>query len=277
MLYLTFRPAKGSVIVPRLVKCLCVATDTFFILLAAWTIVNMCYPFWGWVNYRSIWVGFFTLVPLYMLIEHLSLRSFMTAEYRYNDMCYSGNGRLKHLGFLFSVWHQSNALILGKYHRKDRLVCRKERSVSLGNEIELGKWLGWPLVLITDTIPLILLAAVFNAGYFLGMSVFVFYLMGSALAMNLLTVSRYPIKMDPWEDEMFFEGKMYPKRHVGIVTCILEGSDGELVLSMIEVALFSHDSKRKWFESAAWTCECCLSMLEPVRLGYYRLCESQSA
>jgi hypothetical protein len=62
-----------------------------------------------------------------------------------------------------------------------------------------------------------------------------------------------------------------------MVTCILEGSDGELVLTMIDVALFSHLTKRKWFESAALTCASCLSMMEPVRLGYYRIYHQQGA
>jgi hypothetical protein len=271
MLHLTFRPDKESIFIPKLVKWLMVAVDAFFILLMVWTVVNMCYPFWGWAIYLSTWLGFFSLVPLYYLNEHISLRSFKIAEYRYNDRNFTDNGRLKHLGFLFSVWHHSDALTLGYYHVNDRLGCRKERTVGLGYEIRLSKWLGWLVVLITDLVPLVLLVAVISTGYFLGISALIFYLMGSVLGLNMITIAGGLAGLHRWEEEAFWEGKIYPKRYVGIVTCILEGSDGELVLTMLEAAFFNHSVKRKWFRKLAMTCTCCLSMMEPVRLRHYRI------
>jgi hypothetical protein len=163
-------------------------------------------------------------------------------------------------------------LTLGYYHKNDKLACRKERIVMLGYEIALSKWLGWPIVLVTDTIPLILLAAMFSAGYFLGIGTLIFYLMGLALALNLITIPGRLQNFYLWEDAMFFEGKIYPKRYVGILTCILEGSDGELVLTMIDVAMFHHFAKREWYLTVVETaCSCCFSMADPMVAGYHRI------
>jgi hypothetical protein len=148
--------------------------------------------------------------------------------------------------------------------------------VMLGYEIALNKWLGWPIVLITDTIPLLFLAAVLSAGYFLGISTLVFYLLGLTLAMNLLTVSSRLQNFYVWEDAMFLEGKTYFKRYAGMVTCILEGSDGELVLTMIDVAMFNHFIKREWYRTVMKrTCSCCISMADPMIAGYHRIHRQQ--
>jgi hypothetical protein len=102
-MYATFRPAKGNTTTLKLLKCLCIILDV--LLLAMWTIVNMCYPFWGWVAYASIWVGIASSEPVYWLIKRFSIRSFIVAKFRPTvQLVANGIQELKHLGFLFSVW-----------------------------------------------------------------------------------------------------------------------------------------------------------------------------
>jgi hypothetical protein len=57
MTYLTFIPTKSSRAISKLVKCLGIAADAFLLLLMMWNIANICYPFWGWMNYAFIWIG----------------------------------------------------------------------------------------------------------------------------------------------------------------------------------------------------------------------------
>jgi hypothetical protein len=271
MSYLTFKPSNGRAKAPKLVKRLSVLIDATVILLMVWTIVNMCYPFWDWVTYASIWVGFFSFSPLHWLNRHNSLRLFKTAEYRYNDLNVTDSGRLKHSGFFFSVWDHPDALTLGRYHVNDRLGCRKERTVCLGYEIKLNRWLGWPIVLITDFIPFILFAAVFSAGYFLGIGVLIFYLTGLILGLNVTTIAGGLAELREWDDVVFLEGKIYIRRSVGLTTCILEGPDGELILTMLEVLMFSHFTKRLWLKATAEAaCPCCMSMMDPALRNYLR-------
>lgn len=209
-MYATFRPAKGSATTLKLLKCFSIIIDVLLLLLAAWTIVNLCYPFWGWAIYASTWIGIVSFEPVYRLIERFSIRSFIVAKIRPDDqLLHNGTSPydLKHLGFLFSVWESPELIAFGYYHEYDRFRCLKKRTFALGDTREVNKWLGWLVVWLTNAIPLVLLAALLCAGYFLSIGTVLFFLMGFALATQVHAILVRFEESFLWEDRMFLDGK----------------------------------------------------------------------
>jgi hypothetical protein len=245
-MYLTFRPVKGNTTTPKRVKWLCIVIDALLLLLMAWTIVNLCYPFWGWIRYSSIWIGFvsYALIILWT-IKCLCIRSFMLAKFRPGDQLLSDSpNSLRHLGFLFSVWERPDALALGYYHKCDVVYCLERRLAGLGDRREFSKWLGWLIVLSTDAIPFVLLIAFLCIIFFFGIGAFVFFLMGSALAGQLHTICDRFGAPYLWDDKMFLDGKMCTLKFLGIMMCVLESPEGELFLVLHDVVMFSHYTLR---------------------------------
>jgi hypothetical protein len=71
--------------------------------------------------------------------------------------------------------------------------------------------------------------------------------------------------MGIWEEEVFLDGKMCTVKSLGIMMCVLEGPEGELFLSNIELLMFDHETRRSWFESMAdMPCRCCTSLMKPI-------------
>jgi hypothetical protein len=268
-MYLTFTPSKGSTIVPKLVKCLAIVIDVLLLLLMVWTIVNMCYPFWGWIIYASTWVGFVSYAFFAWIFRRCRIRSFTMTRFCPGDKLMSnGLHDLKHLGFLFSVWEKPDALVLGTYNRFDQVVCLRKRRVFLGHSHEYSKWLGWLIVLSTNTIPFVLLAALLCAGYFLSVGTIIFFFMGLLLAWQVRTVFVRFAGNFLWEDKLLLDGKMCTRKFLGIMTCVMEGSEGGLFLTMLKVVLFDHYEMNSWFELAAVThCQCCRLLMDPTLLS----------
>jgi hypothetical protein len=258
-MYLTFTPSKGSTIVPKLVKCLAIVVDALLLLLMVWTIVNMCYPFWGWIIYASTWVGFVSYAFFAWIFRRCRIRSFMVAKFRPGDkVMFNGHHDLKHLGFLFSVWKTPNSLILGYYDKDDEVECLKKRLIFLGNEQEYSKWLGWLIVLSTNAIPLVLLAALLCADYFLGVGTIIFFLTGLLLAWQVYTVLIRFLGNFLWMEKMFLDGKMCTRKFLGIMTCVMEGPEGELFLTVHKTVMSEHYEMSSWFASSVRAgCQCC--------------------
>jgi hypothetical protein len=268
-MYLTFRPAKGSTVVPKLLRWLSTFIDVFLLLLMTWIIVNLCYPFWGWVMYASIWTGFIPYGIFSWIIKRLSIRTFIASRHCPDDRLVSdGLHNLKHCGFLFSVWEKPNSLVLGYYNKNDQVNCLRKRFVILGHEREYNKWLGWLIVLSTDAIPLAFVAALPIAGYFFGVGAVVFFLMGFVLAEQLFTIGIRFGASHLWKEKMFLDGKVCTIDSLGAMMCVLEGPDNQLFLTLQGVLMFNHYVKRPWFASAArMPCPCCRSLIDPILIG----------
>jgi hypothetical protein len=182
-------------------------------------------------------------------------------------LIFDENHDLKHMGFLFSVWMNSDTVTLGYYHKDDQVNCLETRYVTLGCSWECWRWVGWIIALVTDTIPIALFAAFFSAGYYLGIGTILGFLMGFTLGSQVHTVvTRYaPSILGIWEEEMFLNGKMCTIKSLGMMTCVLEGPDGELFFTHLEVVIFNHYTKRSWFTSMArMPCRCCTSSMKPI-------------
>jgi hypothetical protein len=268
-MYLTFTPSKGGTVVPKLVKCLAIVIDVLLLLLMVWTVVNMCYPFWGWIVYVSIWTGIVPYALFAWIFRRCRIRSFIVAKFRPGDrLMFNGRHDLKHCGFLFSVWETPNSLLLGYYDEDDEVECLRKRYVTLGVVYEHKKWLGWLIVLSTNTIPFVLLAALLCAGYFLSVGTIIFFFMGLSLAWQVRTVLLRFVGNFLWEDKMFLDGKMCTRKFLGIMTCVMEGPEGELFLTMLKVVLFDHYERSSWFAIAArMNCQCCCSLMDPIMSG----------
>jgi hypothetical protein len=268
-MYATLRPAKGNTATLKWLKCLCIIIDVFLISLAVWTIVNLCYPFWGWVTYASIWVGIVSFEPAYWLFERFSIRSFIVAKIRPGDQLLSdGLQDLKHLGFLFSVWDKPGSLTLGYYHKSDTFWCLRKRHVTLGDRREFSTWLGWLVVWITNTIPLVILTALLCAGYFLGIGTVIFFLMGVVLAEQLRILIFRLLMPELWEGRMFLDGKTCTLKFFSAMMSILEGPEGELLLAFHDVLFFNHYTRYPWFLRAVdISCRCCSSLIDPMLLS----------
>jgi hypothetical protein len=270
-MYATFRPTKGNTTTLRLLKCLGITLDVVLLLLAGWTIVNMCYPFWGWAIYASTWIGLFSFELVYWLVERFSIRSFIVAKIRPGDqLLHNGTSPydLKHLGFLFSVWESPELMAFGYYDKYDTVDCLRKRTLTLGDVREFNKWLGWLVVLATDAIPLVLLATLLCAGYFLGTGTVIFFLLGVALAEQLRMLIFRLLMPELWEDRMFLDGRMCALKLFGAMMSILEGPEGELVLAFHDAVLFNHYTRRPWFLRAAEiSCRCCSLLMDPALLG----------
>jgi hypothetical protein len=268
-MYLTFTPSKGSTIVPNLVKCLAIVVDALLLLLMVWAIVNMCYPFWGWIIYASTWVGIIFHLPIVWLIENYSLRSFIAAKFhRAGQVQYygsHGSHKLKHLGLFFSVWDAPDALLLARYDEHDEVICPKTRSASLANIKMYRKWLGWSVVLLTDAIPFVLLAALLIAGFFFGIGTIMFFMAGALTAEQVITLILRFSSSRIEEETLLLDGKLCTRKFLGMQMCVLEGPNGELLLIHYTILLFNLWSKSRWhyFESYP-QCGCCQSLVKPV-------------
>jgi hypothetical protein len=226
----------------------------------AWNVVNLFYPFWGWINFASLWMGFVLHPPIFWIIDRLILRSFIAAKFRHTDHTTSGKpDKLKHLGFLYSVWENTDSLILGYYHQRDRIFCPKRRLAILACERYYTKWIGWLRVLSTDVIPFAVLIALLCVGYFFGVSSVVFFAMGLILTLQIETLLlRFQDGPFPWKDEMFLNGKMCKSEYLGVMTCVLEGPDDKVFLTLIIVAMHDEYTRQDWFKYSNWgRCACC--------------------
>jgi hypothetical protein len=269
-MYLTFRPSKGSVFIPRLVKCLSATADAFLIVLVAWCFVNLCYPFWGWITFASIWTGVVSHPFFFWLFDCIVSRSFIVARFHPTDCLFSPhNSHLKHFGFLFSVWGDSDSLTLGWYHLYDGWHCPRRRFVKLYNYDTYSKWLGWIIVVLTDAIPIAVLAGLFCTGYFLGIGSIVFFVMGLILSLKLyvLLFRIQDIRAD-WKKGVFLKEKLCTLKSLGIMMCTLEGPEGELFLTPIELAEYYNFVPHAWLSvTDRVSCACCTSISALVPPG----------
>lgn len=175
MLYLTFKPTKGNLFIPKLVHCLKIIIEVLLFLLMTGNIVNLLYPFWGWTTLTSIWIGLILHPIFFWLIHRFRLRSFIAAKYRPTDQLWSDHENyLMHLGFLFSVWKNPDSFTLGAYSPFDKFLCPRSRHVSLANSKDYKKWLGWLIILLTDAIPATVLIGSICASFFLGIGSVIF-------------------------------------------------------------------------------------------------------
>jgi hypothetical protein len=196
------------------------------------------------------------------VIGRFRIRSFIAAKFRLTEQNTSEHpNRLKYLGFLYSVWETSESLILGYYDCLDRIYCSKKRLAVLHCESYYSKWLGWIVILVTDAIPVAVLALLICAGYFLGIGSIASFAMGLILALQVDSLHFFFRKAHCyWQEEMCLDGKMCKSKSLGLMTCVLEGPEGELFLTLTKVAEYEHYERRHWFDLATWkVCACCTS------------------
>jgi hypothetical protein len=232
-----------------------------------WNIANLCYPVWGWATFISLWIGLVGHPLIFWIIGRLRIRAFVVAQFIPTDQNTSHPPNyLKHLGFLFSVWENRDSLTLAYYHDYDKVVCSKRRFVSLTISEQYRKWVGWLIFLSTDAIPVAVLVGLLGACYFHGIGTIVFFVMGLILAFQLHTLYfRSRKACYYWKDEMFLDEKKCNTKPLGLMTCILEGPDGELFLTFPKVAWFDHYRKHVWIARAAiYICDCCSSVPDGV-------------
>jgi hypothetical protein len=221
--------------------------------------------------YASIWVGFVSFEPAYWLFERFSIRSFIAAKFRPGDqLLHYGTSPydLKHLGFLFSVWESPELITFGYYHKSDKFRCLRKRTLALGDTREYNKWLGWLVVWVTNAIPPVLLATLLSAGYFLGVGIVIFFFMGLALTEQLRTAILCFGEPHLWKDQMFLDGKMCTRKFLGVMMCVLEGPEGELILTFHDLVLFNHYTRLPWYLRAGEiSCRCCSLLIDPELLA----------
>jgi hypothetical protein len=200
--------------------------------------------------------------PIFWIIDRLILRSFIAAKFRHTDHTTSGQpDRLKHLGFLYSVWENSESLILGYYNWRDRVYCPKRRLAILACGKDYSKWVGWLVFLSTDVVPIAVLILLLGASYFFGVGSVIFFVMGLILVLQISTLCfRFQDIPFPWKNEMFLDGTICKSNSRGAMTCILEGPEGELFMTLIRVVLYDHYERQDWFKYSNWGgCVCCSS------------------
>jgi hypothetical protein len=97
------------------------------------------------------------------------------------------------------------------------------------------------------------------AGWFLGVSALLFFSLGLILAFQLQSLSfRFGEDRIYWDSEMFLDEKKCTTKPRGLMTCILEGPDGELFLTLPKVVEFDHYGMHFWITTAVRiSCECC--------------------
>jgi hypothetical protein len=201
------------------------------------------------------------------LIEIFMLRSFKASRYQPNDHSITNNGRLKHLGFLYSVWDNPSldTINLGYYNIYDGVVCLKSRMVNLGQGEVYKRWLGWLIVVSTDAIPVGVIAALCGASYFFGISSIIFFMMGVILGLQLETILCRFLKVHNWPDDIFLNGMLCTQKSLGAMMCILEGPEGELLLTLTKVVHYENFTRRYWFdELRRRSCPCCEPILPPI-------------
>jgi hypothetical protein len=100
------------------------------------------------------------------------------------------------------------------------------------------------------------------AGYFLGVSSVIFFVMGLILALQLDSLSfRFQDIGFPWKDEMFLDGTMCKSKYLGVMKCVLEGPKGESFLTISRVAVYDEYTRQDWFKLSNWGgCKCCSSV-----------------
>jgi hypothetical protein len=134
---------------------------------------------------------------------------------------------------------------------------------------EYRRWLGWLIVLATNAIPLVLLAALLCAGYFLSVGAVIFFFMGLLLAWQVYTTLIRFVGDFLWKEKMLLDGKTCTRRFLGIMTCVMEGLEGELFLTTLKVIMFDHYEMYPWFSSSGRAgCQCCHSLMDPTMLGF---------
>jgi hypothetical protein len=167
-----------------------------------------------------------------------------------------------HFGFLFSVWGSPYYLKLGRYRPSNGWYCPRRRLVDLYDYSTYSKWLGWIIVVLTDAIPIAVLAGLFCAGYFFGIGSVVFFVMGLILPVKLyaLLFRVQDVKSD-FKKGVLLKEKPCTLKSLGLMMCTLEGPEGELFLAPIEVVAYEDAVWRTWSRAAdRVSCACCTSI-----------------
>jgi hypothetical protein len=115
---------------------------------------------------------------------------------------------------------------------------------------------------LTDAIPIAVLAGFFCAGYFLGIGSVVFFVMGLILPLKLyaLLFRIQDVKSDLKKGVLLKE-KPCTLKSLGLMMCTLEGPEGELFLAPIEVVAYEDAVRRTWSRvTDRARCACCASI-----------------
>jgi hypothetical protein len=250
------------VFIPRLVQFLSYAADALLLLLMAWNIGNLFYPIWSTATFVALWIGLVTHPFFFWLIERFRLRSAIVPKFKPIGPDFKDRDKqLKYLGFLYSVWNGPEAFFLAYYGQSDGYFCPRERGASLSYTTNFNMLLGWLVVVLTDAIPVALLVGLVSAGYYFGFGALVFFSMGLILAFQLQTLNfRFREASYYWEVEMLLGETVRATKSLGIMTCVLEGSDGELFLGLSKSVEYDHYVRYYWLLSpGGGICKCCPS------------------
>jgi hypothetical protein len=132
-----------------------------------------------------------------------------------------------------------------------------------------SKWLGWLIVVLTDAIPIAVLAGLLCSGYFLGIGSVVFFVMGLILSLKLYAfLFRIKDANSGSKKGALLNEKLCTLKSLGVMMYTFEGPDGELFLIPIEVAKYENIVWQIWFTMVdRVSCACCtsISSLDPPR------------
>jgi hypothetical protein len=233
-------------------------------MLLAWNIANLCYPIWSWATFASLWIGLATHPFFFWIIERFRVRAFVVPKFKLIGPEPEGYyEHLAHLGFLYSVWSRSdNTLCLSYYYHRDGFHCPRKRGACCAFGMSCNVYLGWLVVILTDAIPIVVPIGLVIAGWFLGVSALLFFSLGLILAFQLQSLSfRFGEDRIYWDSEMFLDEKKCTTKPRGLMTCILEGPDGELFLSLSKAVEYEHFVRDYFITWAAKRkCKCCSSV-----------------
>jgi hypothetical protein len=245
-----------------LVQFLSYLADAVLLLLMAWNIGNLFYPIWSTATFVALWIGLVTHPFFFWIIERFRLRAAIVPKFKpIGPDLEDRDKRLKHLGFLYSVWDAPGAFFLAFYGQRDGYFCPRGRNEHLSYTTYCNAFLGWFIVILTDAIPVAILVSLVSAGYYLGIGTLVFFSMGLVLAFQLQTLNfRFREASYYWEAEMLLGETVRNTKSLGIMTCVLEGSEGELFLGLSKSVEYDHYVRYYWLIAPGGTaCACCPS------------------